>query len=80
MLYGGQRWNSNNPKGKGDRAAVKEPVLFDPLSLMGWLNCDKTDHVAKACPAPYNGSTLAAWLQEYQEKRNAKRAAVSQVL
>lgn len=80
VLYEGQRWYANNPKGKMDRAAGKTASRFNPLSLMGCFNCDKPDHAAKDCPAPYNGAKQESCRQEYQVKRNAKRAAVVQVL
>lgn len=56
VLYEGQRWYANNPKGKMDRAAGKTASRFNPLSFMGCFNCDKPDHAAKDCPAPHNGA------------------------
>lgn len=80
VLYGGQRWYANNPTGKGDHVADKAPSRYKPLSVMGCFNCDKPDHGAKDWPAPYNGSKQETRRQDYQVRRDAKRAAVAQVL
>lgn len=80
VLYGGQRWYAKTPKGSGDRAASKAVARFNPLSLMGCFNCDKPDHAAKDCPAPFDVAKRDARRREYQLKRNAKRAAIADVL